>query len=134
MKKRWSKGNEIYWVIIHDDSVTAGVFVKTLGDGYGNGYGTEYIVDLNIDSKKYASIRVECYNSTWACRGHGMNDDWTEAEDNIKREEAIKFVNEIKKEFEEAEDETRDVKELYEKVREFVINNIKDYEEYDEDY
>jgi len=125
MKKRWDKGNKIYWVVVDEDGVVAGIFTKALGDGYGNGYGTQHIVDLSINSKKYASVKVNCYNSSWACRGHGMNDEWIEAEDNIGKEEAIEFVNEIKRELEDAEDETKDVEELYEKIKEFVEENLR---------
>jgi len=54
-----------------------------------------------------------------------MNDEWIEAEDNIGKEEAIEFVNEIKRELEDAEDETKDVEELYEKIKEFVEENLR---------
>ena len=137
MKKlTYFQNNKEFEIGISDDQIYADEFVRTLGANYGSGYSTRYVIDLDINSKKYAEVRISCANSCWACRGHGMNDGWLEANNNILRKEAIKFVDEVKEKIKkgEIEDNTKDVKNLFEKIESFVVENIEDYEEIEDTF
>lgn len=63
-KVKVKRGNKTY--IIENNSID--VFKKTLGENYGNGFGTIY----ELHGKK--TVYIYEYNTTWACRGMGMND------------------------------------------------------------
>jgi len=112
-------GKTVYKVSVDNDGISASETVYPM-PGYGNNYGTEYIIDLSY-SKGWAQVRVECWNSTWATRGHGMTDFWTEATAYMRKNEAREFVKEVYEELKEAEDGTPDVKDVFDKVRDLVL-------------
>jgi len=95
--------------------------------GYGNNYGTEYIVKSNY-SKGWAKLEIACWNNTYATRGHGMTDSWIESQGYVRRKEAEKFIATIKEELKKAEDGTPDVAEIFDKVRDYVLEQLgEDY-------
>lgn len=119
----------VYGVEVLDNKIIASRTIYPLS-GYGNNYGTEYVIDLNY-SKGWARLLVNCWNDGWACRGHGMTAYWTEGIGYARKSEAKKFVEKIKKELEEAEDGTPDIYRVFDIIRSFVED--KCFPE-DEDY
>ena len=108
-------GKTVYEVGVDEDRIWAEETTYPL-PGYGNNYGTEYTIDLSY-SRGWAEATIKCYNNTWATRGHGMTDCWTEAVGYIRKGEAKEFYKEVVQELEEAEDGTPDVKDVFDKVK-----------------
>jgi len=108
-------GKTVYKVRIEEDVIIAEETTYPLS-GYGNNYGTGYSIDLGY-SKGWAKVEIYCWNSTWATRGHGMTDSWTEAVGYIRKGEAKKFREVIMQKLKEAEDGTPEVKEVFDKIK-----------------
>ena len=115
LKKSVKIGNTVYSVRVEENFISAEETTFPL-PGYGNSFGTEYSIDLSY-SKGWAKVAINCYNNTWATRGHGMTDCWTEAVGYIRKGEAKEFYKEVVQELEEAEDGTPDVKDVFDKVK-----------------
>jgi len=119
MRKSVKMGKTVYSVRVDEDTITAEETTFPLS-GYGNNYGTEYTIDLSY-SKGWAEATISCYNNTWATRGHGMTDYWTESTGYIRKGEAKEFYKEVVQELEEAEDGTPDVKDVFDMIKDRVL-------------
>ena len=86
LKKTVRIGKTVYSVKVEKDYISAEETTYPLS-GYGNNFGTGYEVDLDY-SKAWAKVSIYAWNSTWATRGHGMTDSWTEAVGYIRKAEA----------------------------------------------
>ena len=115
MKKSVKIGKTTYEVEVGEDYIRAEETTYPLS-GYGNNYGTGYEIDLSY-SKGWAKAEIYCWNNTWATRGHGMTDSWTESEGYIRRGEAKEFYDSIVQELQEAEDGTPDVKDVFDEIK-----------------
>jgi len=115
MRKTVKIGKTVYTVEVGEDSIRAEetTYPKP---GYGNNFGTTYIIDLSY-SENWAEVTIECYNNTWATRGHGMTDYWTEATGYMRKAEARKFHEVVIRELEKAENGTPDVKAVFDKIK-----------------
>jgi len=112
-------GSTVYKVGVDEDRIWAEETTYPL-PGYGNNYGTGYEIDLDY-SKGWAQTEVYCWNSTWATRGHGMTDSWTDSVGYIRKGEAKEFYKEVVSKLEEAEDGTPDVKDVFDMVKDKVL-------------
>jgi len=115
MKKSVKIGKTVYEVKIEEDAIIAEEATYPL-PGYGNNFGTGYEIDLSY-SKGWAKMSIYAWNNSWACRGHGMMDHWTEAVGYIRKGEAKEFYEEVVQELKEAEDGTPDVKDVFDKIK-----------------
>ena len=120
LKKSVKIGKTVYEVKVEEDAIIAEETTFPL-PGYGNNFGTGYAIDLGY-SKGWAKVEIYCWNNTWATRGHGMTDSWTEAVGYIRKGEAKKFYELIKLELGEAEDGTPEVKKIFDQVK----NKVED--------
>jgi hypothetical protein len=111
LKKSVTIDNTSYTVKIANDTITATEYTHTL-PGYGNGFGTEYIIDL-CGKGKYARTTVYCYNCTWACRGHGVSDAWIETSGFLAKKDAEQLLQKVKNDLLNAEDDTPDVLSVF---------------------
>jgi len=127
LKKSVKIKNTLYEVEVNEDGVIAEEYVYTM-PGYGNGYGTGWQIELNY-SKGWARAVIYCWNNTWGCRGHGMNDSWTDSTGYMRKGEAKEFIEKVKQKLIDAEDGTPDVKEVFDMVKE-KVNEVCNYEEY----
>jgi len=112
----------VYEVEIKDGKLSASETNYPM-PGYSNNYGTEYVVDTT-HSKRWAKLEINCWNNTYATRGHGMTDYWIDAVGYVRRKEAEEFIKTVKEELERAENGTPDVLEVFGKVRDFVQEKI----------
>ena len=94
--------------------------------GYGNNYGTRYKIDLDY-SKGWALAEISCWNATWATRGHGMTDYWTEATGYIRKSVAKKIMEQVETMLENAENGTPDVKEIFDAIKQHVCDACDSY-------
>jgi len=123
IRKSVKIGNTVYDVAVDGKSIIAGETHYPL-PGYGNCYGTEYKIEIT-NSKRWARKEIYCFNNTYATRGHGMTDGWTDYEGFMKRKEAEKLIAEVKKKLEQAEGGTPDVREVFD----IVVSQFQDIEE-----
>ncbi|MBW2675435.1 MAG: hypothetical protein JRD89_18835 [Deltaproteobacteria bacterium] len=114
LRKSVKIGRTVYDVAVDSETVIAGETTYPM-PGYGNNYGTEYVIHLT-KSKRWAKKLVNCWNNTYATRGHGMTDYWTDYESFVERKEAEGLISEVKARLEQAEDSTPDIKEIFDLI------------------
>jgi len=115
LKKSVKIGKTVYEVKAEEDAIIAEETTYPLS-GYGNNFGTGYEIDLGY-SKGWAKTSIYAWNNTWATRGHGMTDYWTEAVGYIRKGEAKTFCEVIMQKLKEAENGTPEVKDVFDKVK-----------------
>ena len=115
LKKSVKIGKTVYEVKIEEDAIIAEETTFPL-TGYGNNFGTGYAIDLGY-SKGWAKVSIYAWNGTWATRGHGLTDSWTEAVGYIRKGEAKKFCEVIIQMLKEAENGTPEVKAVFDKIK-----------------
>jgi len=117
----WS-GRTKYYLSISDEGAVAEEIVYPLA-GYGNNFGTGWKIDL-ASKRKYAVIVKYAWNETYATRGHGLTDSWTEGKTTIPKEKAKAIVDEILGM--DIENGTQDVINAAKKVIKFVNEELGD--------
>ena len=126
VKKEVDFGKKYYRVRATGDEVSAKEAIFPLV-GYGNSYSTEYVIDLKY-SKAWARVYIYCFNNSWACRGHGLTEGWTEAQGYVRKGEIKDFVERIREELKNAENGTPEVLEVFREVREKVEEILRFYD------
>lgn len=114
------EGRTKYYLSVSDDGAVAEETVYPLA-GYGNNFGTGWKIDLT-SKRKYAVVTKYAWNATYATRGHGLTDAWTEGKTTIPKEKARELINEILSM--DIENETQDVVNAAKKVIRFVNNAL----------
>jgi len=115
IKKTVKIGQTVYAVKVKENGEIEASETVYPTPGYGNNYGTSYTV--YPPSKKWARTQVWCWNSTYGTRGHGLSDSWTQDQGFIEASEAAKFLEEITKKLQDAEDTTPDIKAIFDEIR-----------------
>jgi len=126
MRKTVKIGKTVYSVKVEEDEIDACATTYPRS-GYGNCYEDGWTIELNY-SRGWARLTVNGADHGWARRG-SMENSWIDAVGYIRKAEAKEFKAVILKELEQAEDGTPDVKEVFNKIRDFVENNVAEEDE-----
>ncbi len=122
LKKSVKIGSTVYQVTITDNEISASETVYPLS-GYGNNYGTEWVISLTA-SKRWARVATKGWNNTYATRGHGLTDSWTISQSYMPKAEAEKLKDDVTKALAEAEDGTPDVKAVFQQIKDAVTRVV----------
>jgi len=127
LKKSVKVKNTVYTVKVDEEQVTAEETTFPM-KGYGNNYSTTYTVDLSY-SKGWAKVTIEYSSDGWDI-GHGLTSWWEDCRGYLRKGEAKKFKAEIIQRLQEAENGTPDVIDIFEAIKQKVLDACH----YDDEY
>jgi len=128
MKKTVKLGKTVYAVEVSEDEVVAEATTYPIPRA-GNCYVDGWIIELGY-SKGWAKVR-RYYEGHGYARFGSMEEAGTLSTGYARKGTAQSFREQIEKELEEAEDQTPDVKRLYDKIVKFVRTHIDEWLEED---
>ena len=117
MEKNVVYGKHVYSIFVGEHGLAAedGYFPLP---GYGNSVHTTYEIDLSY-SRGWAKIEVTECRYNW--NGTGC---YTQAIGYVRKNEAKRFIDNIRKRLKDAEDGTPDIKEVFDAIVSWVEDKV----------